>query len=176
MTRIQESSVSITDIVAVIDGISFQTNLLALNAAVEAARAGEAGKGFAVGASEGRALAQRSAEAAKDIKKLIDVSAVNVADGVELVRETGNVLTRIQESIFATNEKIEQISTANSEQSIGISEVTRSVGELDAIVQDNAAAAGQNAKTAEALAAKSSDLTKLTQKFKTGDEPLSEVA
>ncbi|PDS28338.1 methyl-accepting chemotaxis protein [Rhizobium phaseoli] len=139
METISRSSREITRITGVIDEIAFQTNLLALNAGVEAARAGEAGKGFAVVAQEVRELAQRSALAAKEIKALISSSATQVSDGVELVREAGDALTRITMQITAINENVQQISIYASEQSAGLRGVSASVNQMDQVTQENAA-------------------------------------
>ncbi|MCR6502293.1 globin-coupled sensor protein [Shinella sp. CPCC 101442] len=139
MGAIQESSGKITQIIGVIDQISFQTNLLALNAGVEAARAGEAGKGFAVVAQEVRELAQKSAEAAKEIKTLIDKSFEDVLLGVSLVNKTGEALHHIGEQVVFINAHIDAITNSAREQSAGISEINTAVGSMDQMTQQNAA-------------------------------------
>ena len=139
MESISQSSLEITRITGVIDEIAFQTNLLALNAGVEAARAGEAGKGFAVVAQEVRELAQRSAAAAKDIKVLINSSAMQVQEGVGLVGEAGRALSRITAQITAINENVRQISVVADEQSVGLKSISSSINQMDQVTQQNAA-------------------------------------
>jgi methyl-accepting chemotaxis protein len=151
MTRIEESSRKISDIISVIDEIARQTNLLALNAAVEAARAGEAGRGFAVVASEVRSLAQRSSQAAKDIKDLITSSAGQVKDGVDLVNRAGASLSEIVESIKGVAGIVSDIANASNEQASGIDQVTRALTQMDEATQQNSALVEQNAATAKTL-------------------------
>jgi methyl-accepting chemotaxis protein len=151
MARIDGASRKISDIIAVIDEIARQTNLLALNAAVEAARAGEAGRGFAVVAGEVRMLAQRSSEAAKDIKVLIVDSGNQVTGGVDLVNKAGGALAEIVGAINKVTEIVGQIASASSEQSMAIDEVNKAVVEMDQVTQQNAALVEQNAATAKAL-------------------------
>ena len=141
MDRIETSSREIGNIIATIDGIAFQTNLLALNAGVEAARAGEAGKGFAVVASEVRALAQRSAEAANEIKHLIGVSSGEVATGVRLVREAGEALAAVTGRMTGIAETMEQMSEGSHEQSRMIGDINEGTRSLEQITQSNAALA-----------------------------------
>ena len=151
MARIEESSRKIADIISVIDEIARQTNLLALNAAVEAARAGEAGRGFAVVASEVRSLAQRSSQAAKDIKDLITNSSSQVRDGVQLVNRTGASLQEILGSIKQVAEIVSDIATASSEQAGGIEQINKALNQMDELTQQNAAMVEENAATARTL-------------------------
>jgi methyl-accepting chemotaxis protein len=151
MARIEESSRKISDIIGVIDEIARQTNLLALNAAVEAARAGEAGRGFAVVASEVRSLAQRSSQAAKDIKNLITSSNNQVKDGVDLVNKAGAALTEIVESIKEVAAIVSEIAAASVEQAAGIAQVNKTLSQMDEVTQQNSALVEENAATAKAL-------------------------
>jgi methyl-accepting chemotaxis protein len=151
MARIEESSRKISDIIGVIDEIARQTNLLALNAAVEAARAGEAGRGFAVVATEVRNLAQRSAQAAKDIKGLITNSSSQVQEGVELVNRAGASLTEIVGSIKRVVEIVSEIASSSGNQSTGIHQVNNALGQMDETTQQNSALVEQNAAAAKAL-------------------------
>jgi len=151
MSRIEESSRKISDIISVIDEIARQTNLLALNAAVEAARAGEAGRGFAVVAAEVRSLAQRSAQAAKDINNLITSSSGQVEEGVELVNKAGASLTEIVDSIKQVAEIVSDIATASGEQSSGIEQVKVSLNQMDDVTQQNSALVEENTAAAKAL-------------------------
>ncbi|MCW0413791.1 methyl-accepting chemotaxis protein [Xanthomonas sacchari] len=139
MSGIEASSKKIADIISVIDGIAFQTNILALNAAVEAARAGEQGRGFAVVASEVRTLAQRSANAAKEIKGLIDASVSQVANGSTLVRQAGQTMTEIVASVQRVTDIMGEIAAASQEQSAGIEQVNQTVTQMDETTQQNAA-------------------------------------
>ena len=168
MGAIEKSSAQITQIINVIDGIAFQTNLLALNAGVEAARAGDAGKGFAVVANEVRALAQRSADAAKDIKALITASTTGVAQGVALVGETGTMLARIVDRVGTINEQIVEISEAAKAQAARLHVVSQSVGEMDKMTQQNAAMVEESTAAARSLATEATDLSALVQRFQTG--------
>lgn len=152
MSGIERGSAEISEIISVIDGISFQTNLLALNAGVEAARAGEAGKGFAVVASEVRALAQRSAEAAKDVKTRIMASSDQVAAGVALVNETGEALQRIIGRIGEISELVSRIADSAGQQSVGLQQVNTAVSEMDSVTQRNAAMVEQATDAARSLA------------------------
>ena len=151
MAQIEQSSRKISDIIGVIDEIARQTNLLALNAAVEAARAGEAGRGFAVVASEVRSLAQRSAQAAKDIKNLLTNSTGQVKEGVELVNRAGTALDEIVESIKNVAAIVSEITSASGEQSTGINQVSVALTQMDEVTQQNSALVEENAATAKAL-------------------------
>jgi len=170
MARIEESSRKISDIISVIDEIARQTNLLALNAAVEAARAGEAGRGFAVVASEVRSLAQRSSQAAKDIKDLITNSSVQVQDGVELVNRAGASLTEIVDSIRHVVEIVSQIADASSLQATGIDQINAALAQMDEITQQNSALVEQNAAAAKALEQQSHAMDQRVSIFRTGEE------
>jgi methyl-accepting chemotaxis protein len=160
MSEISQSSERISDIISVIDAIAFQTNLLALNAAVEAARAGEAGKGFAVVASEVRTLAQRSAEAARDIKALIQDSATHVSRGVDLVHGTGKALEEIVGSVAQVADTIAEISAASREQSTGVEEISGAVSHMDEMTQANAAVAEESASSARTIADLAAELSR----------------
>jgi methyl-accepting chemotaxis protein len=151
MSRIEESSRKISDIIGVIDEIARQTNLLALNAAVEAARAGEAGRGFAVVASEVRSLAQRSSQAAKDIKDLITNSNAQVREGVELVNHAGGSLGEIVESIKRVAAIVGDIAHASNEQAGGLDQISKALAQLDEVTQQNSALVEENAATAKTL-------------------------
>ena len=151
MAKIEDSSRKISDIIGVIDEIARQTNLLALNAAVEAARAGEAGRGFAVVASEVRSFAQRSSQAAKDIKDLITNSNGQVKDGVDLVNKAGEALSEIVASIKSVADIVADIATASSEQATGIDEVNKALTQMDGVTQQNSALVEENAATAKTL-------------------------
>jgi aerotaxis receptor len=151
MNEITDSSRRIADIIGVIDGIAFQTNILALNAAVEAARAGDQGRGFAVVAGEVRALAQRSANAAKEIKGLIGTSVDRVASGARLVDDAGKTMDDIVTQVKRVSDLIAEISASTAEQSIGVKQVDQAVGHLDSITQQNAALVEQSAAASESL-------------------------
>jgi methyl-accepting chemotaxis protein len=151
MDEINASSKKISDIIGVIDGIAFQTNILALNAAVEAARAGEQGRGFAVVAGEVRSLAQRSAQAAKEIKALIGASVEKVDSGSRLVADAGKTMQEIVGSVQRVSDIIGEITAASSEQSDGIGQVNQSVTQLDQMTQQNAALVEESAAAAESL-------------------------
>ncbi|WER48993.1 methyl-accepting chemotaxis protein [Cupriavidus sp. WKF15] len=166
MDEITESSKRIADIISVIDGIAFQTNILALNAAVEAARAGEQGRGFAVVAGEVRSLAQRSANAAKEIKGLIDVSVHNVASGARLVDDAGKTMDDIVEQVRRVSDLIAEISAATAEQSSGITQVGGAVSDLDHITQQNAALVEQSAAAAESLKQQTTRLVEAVSVFR----------
>lgn len=168
MSRIEESSKQISQIISVIDGISFQTNLLALNAGVEAARAGESGKGFAVVASEVRALAQRSADAANDIKSLITISAQQVANGVDLVGRSGVAFGGITERVNSLSLALETIADTTQSQAQNLSQINTSVGEMDRMTQQNAAMAEECTAAARSLAEQSDEMTKVVGGFNVG--------
>jgi methyl-accepting chemotaxis protein len=171
MSRIEESSRKISDIISVIDEIARQTNLLALNAAVEAARAGEAGRGFAVVASEVRSLAQRSSQAAKDIKDLITNSSGQVQEGVELVNKAGGSLTEIVESIKKVAEIVSDIAAASIEQASGIDQVKAALSQMDEVTQQNSALVEENAAAAKALEQQSQSMDERVSVFRLGDVP-----
>lgn len=168
MKSIQQSSSRIADIVSIIDSIAFQTNLLALNAAVEAARAGEHGRGFAVVASEVRALAGKSADAAKDIKSLIEESVQRIDTGTQLADKSGEMLTGISESIKSVATMIESISAASKEQASGIQQVNMSITDIDRVTQENAALVEETTAAANSLSQEAVRLTSNMSFFKTG--------
>jgi len=165
ISGIMASSQKIGTIIGVIDEIAFQTNLLALNAGVEAARAGDAGRGFAVVASEVRALAHRSADAAKEIKNLISISTREVVDGVKLVGETGRAFERINSQISIIDGGILEIAGRAVEQSITLKKVNMSVGELDQSTQQNAAMAEQATAACQSLIQQTSNLERMVSQF-----------
>jgi methyl-accepting chemotaxis protein len=169
VAHIEGSSREIGQIIGVIDEIAFQTNLLALNAGVEAARAGDAGKGFAVVAAEVRALAQRSAEAAKEIKSLIARSSQQVAAGVELVHEAGAALSTIVNQVAEIDAVISSISASAEEQSFSLAEVSAAVGQMDQMVQQNAAMVEQSTAATHAMKAETLELDRLVRRFRLGD-------
>ena len=166
MTEISDSSRRIADIIGVIDGIAFQTNILALNAAVEAARAGEQGRGFAVVASEVRSLAQRSAQAAREIKVLINASVEKVDSGTRLVGEAGQTMTEIVQQVRRVTDLIAEINASTTEQTSGIAQVNQAVTSLDQGTQQNAALVEQSAAAAESLEQQAGDLMRLVSVFK----------
>ncbi len=169
MSGIEKSSQQIGQIIGVIDEIAFQTNLLALNAGVEAARAGEAGRGFAVVATEVRSLAQRSAEAAKEIKDLIAVSNARVQDGVGLVAETGASLHRIVEQVNRIDVVVTGIAASAEAQSTSLREVNTAVQEIDQVTQKNAAMSEETNAASRSLAEDSAELVQLVTRFKIGE-------
>jgi methyl-accepting chemotaxis protein len=168
MQAIETSSKKIGNIIGVIDEIAFQTNLLALNAGVEAARAGDAGRGFAVVATEVRALAQRSADAAKEIKALISVSGEQVGSGVRLVGLTGEALTRIVGHVDQMSGLMAEIASAAQEQATGLGQVNAAINQMDKVTQQNAAMVEQSTAASHSLAGEAEELTRLTRQFKTG--------
>jgi len=166
MERISASSSKMFDIIGVIEGIAFQTNILALNAAVEAARAGEDGRGFAVVASEVRSLAQRSANASKEIKDLINESVEHVNAGSDLVSQAGNQMANVVNSVQRFSEIMNDIAGASSEQSTGIEQVNTSIVQMDQVTQQNAALVEQASAAAQALAFQASGLLQAVAIFK----------
>ena len=168
MDEIERSAGEIGQIISVIDEIAFQTNLLALNAGVEAARAGEAGRGFAVVASEVRALAQRSAEAAKEIKGLISASAGQVQRGVHLVGQTGSALNRIVARVADIDGIVGEIATSAQEQSIGLEQVNTAVTQMDQVTQQNAAMVEQTTAASHTLAREAEELARYISDFSVG--------
>ncbi|MEL6688287.1 MAG: methyl-accepting chemotaxis protein, partial [Pseudomonadota bacterium] len=169
MGAIKESSEKISQIIGVIDEIAFQTNLLALNAGVEAARAGEAGRGFAVVASEVRALAQRSSDAAKDIKDLISASSHHVESGVSLVDQTGEALAKIVAQVVSIDKLVTDITTSSKEQATGLAEVNTAVTDMDRVTQRNAAMVEESTAACHALSRETEKLSGLVAKFKVAD-------
>ncbi|MBR9790365.1 MAG: PAS domain-containing protein [Gammaproteobacteria bacterium] len=169
MADINQSAKKIEDIIGVIDGIAFQTNILALNAAVEAARAGEQGRGFAVVASEVRTLAQRSANAAKDIKGLISDSVSKVESGNELVNKSGDTMRDIVTAIQRVNDIMSEIASASAEQASGIDEINKAVVQMDEMTQQNAALVEQAAAAAESMSSQASQLISRVNFFDIGD-------
>ncbi|MBV5290991.1 MAG: MCP four helix bundle domain-containing protein [Curvibacter lanceolatus] len=173
MDEIQTSSKRIADIIGVIDGIAFQTNILALNAAVEAARAGEQGRGFAVVAGEVRSLAQRSAEAAREIKTLISASVERVENGTRLVTDAGQTMGDIVSSVRRVTDMIGEITAAANEQSGGIANVNQAVASLDQMTQQNAALVEQSAAAAQSLREQAEQLAQVVGTFKVAGQAAS---
>ncbi len=171
MSAIEESSRQIGQIIGVIDEIAFQTNLLALNAGVEAARAGDSGKGFAVVAQEVRALAQRSADAAREIKGLISASGQHVGRGVSLVGQTGETLLRIIEKVGGVNALVSEIAASAHEQSTALAEVNIAVNQMDQVTQQNAAMVEETTAASHGLAQQAEGLATLIGRFRVGDSP-----
>ncbi|EGR4228673.1 methyl-accepting chemotaxis protein [Vibrio cholerae] len=173
MASINESAQKIADIIGVIDGIAFQTNILALNAAVEAARAGEQGRGFSVVASEVRSLAQRSANAAKDIKALISDSVSKISNGNELVDRSGSTMKDIVVSIKRVHDLMADIASASAEQATGINEVNQAVNQMDEMTQQNAALVEEAAAASESLLAQAEQLYDHVAMFRLPDQDTS---
>jgi methyl-accepting chemotaxis protein len=171
MKGINDSSRKIADIIGVIDGIAFQTNILALNAAVEAARAGEQGRGFAVVASEVRNLAQRSAQAAKEIKSLIDTSVERVASGTVLADQAGVTMQGVVDAIRRVSDLVGEISSATSEQSAGVGQVGETISQMDRTTQQNAALVEESAAAADSLRQQAAGLVQAVAVFKLAREP-----
>jgi methyl-accepting chemotaxis protein len=171
MDGIHASASKIVDIIAVIDGIAFQTNILALNAAVEAARAGDLGRGFAVVASEVRSLAQRSANAAKEIKELIDDSVARVDEGNRRVGEAGATMREVVASVEKVARIVNEISSASAEQASGIAQVGQAVLQMDEMTQQNAALVEEAAASALALDGQAAELERLVARFEVAEAP-----
>ena len=166
MDQINAASRKINDIIGVIDGIAFQTNILALNAAVEAARAGEQGRGFAVVAGEVRSLAQRSAEAAREIKTLINTSVEQVENGSRLVHDAGTTMNDIVTSVQRVTDIMAEITASTNEQSTSINEVGQAVAQLDQMTQQNAALVEESAAAAQSLKDQSVRLSEVVGTFR----------
>jgi methyl-accepting chemotaxis protein len=176
MQDINTSSQRIAEIIGTIDGIAFQTNILALNAAVEAARAGEQGRGFAVVASEVRSLAQRSAEAAREIKTLISTSVEKVEAGTRLVADAGTTMTDIVRSVERVAQTITQISQASGEQTSGIAQVGTAITQLDAMTQQNAALVEEATAASHSLSEQSASLVAAIRNFRLKDDGAADVS
>ncbi len=168
MQGINDASRRIADIISVIDGIAFQTNILALNAAVEAARAGEHGRGFAVVAGEVRTLAQRSTEAAREIKSLINASVERVEQGTALVGNAGQTMNEIVSAIQRVTDIVSEISSASQEQSSGVSQVGQAITQMDQATQQNAAMVEQSTAAAENLKDQAEQLVQAMAVFRVG--------
>ena len=166
MSAIEQSSAKIANIVGLIEEIAFQTNLLALNAGVEAARAGDAGKGFAVVASEVRALAQRTAEAAKEIKGLISASSRQVGDGVQLVTQTGEALESIRSTVAEMHGLVSEIAASAREQAVALNEVNTAINQMDQVTQQNAAMVEETTAASHSLAREAETLTGMISRFR----------
>jgi methyl-accepting chemotaxis protein len=171
MREINDSSRRIADIIGVIDGIAFQTNILALNAAVEAARAGEQGRGFAVVAAEVRSLAQRTAQAAREIKSLIAASVERVASGTTQVDVAGATMGELVASIGQVSAIVAEISAASREQSTGVQQVGSAITDMDRATQQNAALVEESAAAAESLRHQADALVGVVAAFRLGSQP-----
>lgn len=176
MENIEQSSRQVNSIIGVIDEIAFQTNLLALNAGVEAARAGDAGRGFAVVASEVRGLAQRSAEAAKEIKSLISLSGQQVGRGVELVAKTGDELKRILSQVDSINAIVTDITAAAEEQASSLQQISVAFNQMDQDTQQNAAMSEESSSATRMLDDQADELSTLVRRFQLGDKAYSAQA
>ncbi|OPZ57169.1 MAG: Methyl-accepting chemotaxis protein II [Deltaproteobacteria bacterium ADurb.Bin510] len=166
MNDVSAASRKIGDIIDTVNEVAFQTNLLALNAAVEAARAGEHGKGFAVVAEEVRALAQRSANAASQVRKMIEDTVMKIQAGDSMVRKTAESFVEIRSQIETLSQTIDEISAATSEQSSGIEEVNRAIGQIDTTTQSNAGTVEELSSAADSLAVEASSLARTVERFK----------
>jgi methyl-accepting chemotaxis protein len=170
MSEISSSSTKVSQIIGVIDEIAFQTNLLALNAGVEAARAGDAGRGFAVVASEVRALAQRSAQAAKEIKTLISASTLQVGKGVDLVNATGKALAEIEAQVVQITTVVTEIAASAGEQASALNEVNTAINQMDQVTQQNAAMVEESTAASHSLSQEAENLAELLGRFDVGQD------
>jgi aerotaxis receptor len=166
MQRIAQSAEKMTEMISVIDGIAFQTNILALNASVEAARAGEHGRGFAVVASEVRNLAGRSADAAQEIRKMIDSTTQEVSGGRSAVEQAERAIEEVSQQVSRVSELMESISTASSEQSSGIGQINSAIAEMDLVTQQNASKVQSIAASADNLSLEAFELANVVDAFR----------